>query len=263
MRHGLKTLLLVAIPSLLAAGCASTTNQPMSPLALDQRRPVFDARVKLAGGDFEHDIHGSFKDDTSASFLGLQVEGNTRSGFGGGVSVEMTQSDDDLFANQAATSAQDTIVEIDPYFLYRVRAGERFRMPVRFGPWIHVLTLEDQNSSDTLDWVSLGLRAAVEPEFALVRAEDFELSLFAELSVAGGSTRIHLDSSGGDEDFDSSSAAFGFEFGPRFRWSHFHAGVSYLHRGLAVDESDPENNAVVRAIDTSFDAIAFSFGGGF
>ncbi len=263
MRPSSLNLALAMLPPLLSIGCAAVGGQAARAAPVGRRGQVFDAQITVSGGTYEHDTDGSLKDDTGASFVGLIVEGSTRSGFGGGLSLEVMASKDDLFQNQATSSAQVTTVEFAPFFLYRMRAGERFRMPIRVGPWIHALTLEDQGSSDSLEWASFGLRAAAEPEFVVVQGNDLELSVFAGLSLAGGATRIQLDSTAGDETFDSSAGAFGFELGPRLRWSHFVAGVSYLHRGLSVDESDPENNVVVRGIDTTYDGLAFTFGGGF
>lgn len=263
MKPGIQNFALASLPMWLAFGCAATGGQADPQAPNKNRGPVFEAHITASGGTYDHEFDGSIlEDDTSASFVGLIVEGNSRSGFGGGLSLEIMGSDDNLFEDQGAP-AQAATLEFAPFFLYRVRAGERFRMPVRVGPWIHVLTLDDQASSDSLDWVSYGLRAAVEPEIAVVHSPNFDLTLFAGLSLAAGATTIQEDFSGIDETYDSTSTAFGFELGPRFRWTHFFAGISYLHRGLSVDESEFVNNFAIRAIDTSYDGIAVTFGGGF
>lgn len=142
-------------------------------------------------------------------------------------------------------------------------AGDRFTMPVRVGPWIHSLQLEDQGTSDKFTWTSFGGRVEVEPEVVLAATPNFEFSLFSALSLAAGTTKINSDIAGVSEDFDSHGSAFGLEIGPRFRWSRFLASVSYLHRQLSIAESDPTNNVVVFGFDNSFNGIAVSFGGGF
>jgi len=261
MKHRL--LLFAALPASLTAGCAVTGVQGGPPRPHRQLGVVFDGRMTLAGGEYEHDADGSFDDETEAGFVGLLAEATNRSGFGGGVSIEVMNSEDDLFEGQAAKESQATSVEFSPFFLYRVHGGDRFRMPVRVGPWIHALTLDEQHSSDSLTWVSIGLRLAVEPEIVLARGEGFEFSLFSEVSLAGGGTEVHQELGSGDDDYDTDGGAFGFEIGPRFRWSHFSAGVSFLHRSLSFDESDRENGVTIPGIDTSFDALAISFGGGF
>ncbi|MEO6709366.1 MAG: hypothetical protein ABI054_07525 [Planctomycetota bacterium] len=262
MTHRL--LLIAATLASLAAGCAVTGVQGGLPRKAPRQLGVmFDGRMTLAAGDYDHDTDGSFDDETKAGFVGLRAEASNRSGLGGGVSIEVMNSDDDLFEGQTANESQATSVEIAPFFLYRVDGGDRFRMPLRAGPWIHALTLDEQHSSDSLTWVSVGLRVAVEPEIVLARSEGFEFSLFSEVSLAGGGTQVHQELGSGDEDYDTGGGAFGFEIGPRFRWSHFSAGVSLLHRSLSFDKSDRENNVRIPGIDTSFDAFAISFGGGF
>ncbi len=262
MRPGSLNLALAVLPLLLSIGCAAVGGQADPRAPAKKRGQVFDAQITVSGGTYEHEFDSTVKDDTSASFVGLVVEGSSRSGFGGGLSLEIMASDDNLFENQGAAT-QAATVEFAPFFLYRVRAGERFRMPVRVGPWIHALTLEDQASSDSLSWTSYGLRAAVEPEFALVHSQNFDLTMFAGLSLAGGATTIEEDLASGNETYDSNATAFGFELGPRFRWPHFLAGISYLHRELSADQSDFVNNFAIRGIDTSYDGLAFTFGGGF
>ena len=101
----------------------------------------------------------------------------------------------------------------------------------------------------------------VEPEVVLAATPRFEFSLFSALSLAAGATNVHEDVT--DQDYDTSSSAFGFEIGPRFRFSRFLVSASYLHRQLSVDQSDPTNNIVIFGFDNSFDGLAISFGGGF
>lgn len=229
-------------------------------------RPVYlDGRFTVAGGSFEHDIDnpaGSVNDDTGSSFVGLMVEGSSRAGFGGGISMEMTVTNDDLFRSSGAP-ARAVVFEFAPFFLYRVAPSHRFTMPVRVGPWLNTLLLDDQNSSDTTHWTSIGGRVEVEPEVVLAASRGFEFSLFSEVSLAAGFTNVSVDTNALNEDYDSSSSAFGFEIGPRFRWSHFLASVSFLHRQLSIDQSDPTNGTFVFGVDDSFDGLAVSFGGGF
>ncbi len=193
--------------------------------------------------------------------MAVQVEGNSRAGFGGGLSIEIMGVEDDLFEDVAGDPQEISTLEVSPYFLYHVAAGDRFLMPIRLGPWIHVLALDDPNNSIEVDWISLGLRLQLEPEVSIVRTNDFSLSVFTALTFAGGETAIDLSGPGIDEDLESEAGMFGFEIGPRLRFSHFIASVSYLHRSFHVDESDPDPNFVVFGFDNSYDGIAFSLGG--
>src|SRR5690349_8315372 len=210
----------VPLALLLATGCAAVGGQPAPRPARDLDGPVFNGQVTFAGGKYEHDIDGSFKDRTGAGYFGVLAEASTRSGLGGGIALEVMNSDDDLFEGQAPNDQQVGTFELDPYFLYRVSAGEQFRMPLRLGLWIHALNVDDQGSSDSLTWISVGLRLAAEPEVVLMRSPDFECSVFTAISLAGGSSEAHVESAAVDEDFDTEAGAFGLEVGPRFRFGH-------------------------------------------
>ncbi len=267
MRHCFPSLAQIAIGAAFAGGCAAVDDQPSSRAHPMQRGHVVDGRITLTGGNYKFSaadsISPSGNDDTSAGCFGLLVEGSTRGGIGGGLSLETMTSQDDLFENQTTSPAQAASVELAPFFLYRVDVGDRFQMPLRVGPWIHVLTLENQNTSDSKEWVSVGLRLAIEPEVVLARDERFEWTLFTALSLAAGDTTITLSSPGAaDEDLDSNGRAFGLEIGPRFRWSYFSAGVSFLHRQFEASGGNALPGAV-SAIDTTFNGIAFTFGCGF
>lgn len=260
---------LVPLLPLFLGACAVTsvgTSTSPGPMPQAVRNPVFTGQVTLGGGRYEHDIDGGGDDRTRAGYFALMLEGGSRDGFGGGVRIESVSSDDDLFEG-SGTSSQATGVDIAPYFLWRAVDTGRFRMPVRVGPWINVLQLDEESSDDQVTWVTVGLRAAVAPEVALLTRRNFALSIASEISLAAGGTAIEVESGNDDQTFDSSAGAFGFELGPRFRWSHFYAGFSYVHRSLSVDESDTENlggvPTVVREFDNSFDGLVVSFGGGF
>lgn len=267
MRNCCASLAQIAITAAFAGGCAAVGNQTTAPADPMQRGHVIDGRLTVTGGSYEFNavdpIIPSGNDDTSAGYFGLLVEGSSRAGIGGGLSLETMTSQDDLFQNQTTAPAQAASIELAPFFLYRVEVGDRFEMPIRVGPWIHVLTLEDQNTSNSKQWVSAGLRLAVEPEVVLARNERFEWTLFTALSVAAGDTTITLSSPGaGDEELNSNGRAFGFEIGPRFRWSHFFAGISFLHRRFEASGGNAILG-VVDAVDTSFNGIAFTLGGGY
>jgi hypothetical protein len=227
------------------------------------QRPEFDGRVTFAGGDYDHDPEGAVHDETDAGFFGLLAEvSGASSGIGGGIELEVMGTDDDLFEN-GPVEQQISTFGIAPFFLCRMRAGDRFRIPVRIGPWLHFLDAEDEGSSDSLTWATLGLRFAVEPEMVLVQDRDFQLSLFSEVSLAGGGSVVHEELGSTDEDYETTGGVFGLEIGPRFRMSHFFASVSFLHRGISMDESDSENGVRIPGFDSEFNALAFSFGGGF
>jgi len=262
MKSAFPKLVAFAVTAVLACGCAAVDAQRAKgdPSAWPNQK--YAGHVTLAGGKYKHDTDGASEDDTSAGLIALQGEICAPSGLGGGLAVEFMTSNDHLLAGQTSTSHAEA-VDAFPHLLYRAGAGDSFRMPVRLGPWIHALTLDDQGSTDRLRWVTLGVRLAIEPEIVLERTPGFEWTLFAGLSLAAGATRINLDSTTGNDDFDSNATSVGLEVGPRFRWKHLCAGISFLHRGVTVDESDPSNGQTVSGIDSTFNGLALTLGGSF
>lgn len=269
MHPRLRRLVATLVPSLLLGSCAVVGPQPAAPSSpgmVRMARPHLHGQVTLAGGRDEHDIDGAGQDDTDAGLLGVLIEAHGDNGIGGGISIETMGTDDDLFQSTGALEA--SWVEVAPFFLYEIVSGDRFRMPLRAGPWIHVLEVNDANNSDFIRWGSVGVRLAVEPEVVISRNEDFAFSLFSSVSVAGGSTGIDAEVGNIDHKFDTDGGAFGLELGPRIRWSHFMASVSFIHRTVSMDDSDTETvngtpGVFIRGFDNDFDAIAFTFGGGF
>jgi hypothetical protein len=252
----------LALLAVLSTGCVAVDEQRAKSQG-PRFASTYKAEFLMAGGKYEHDIDGSFDDGTSAGMVSARFEGVQDCGIGGGIAIEYMSSNDYLFEGQAPTTAHAESFDISPYLLYVASAGDRFRMPVHFGPWVHVLTLDDQGSTESTRWMTYGLRFALEPEIVIEQGKDFEWTLFTSISFSGGATRIDLDTTAGNEDFDSHASAVGFEVGPRLRWAQFSAGVSYIRRGVFLADAGPRNGLAVNDVDTAFDGVALSFGFGF
>jgi len=262
MKSAFPTLALLALTAVLAGGCAAVDSERSAQDPKARPEPKYRGQFTLAGGKYKHDIEDASEDDTTAGLVAAQGEICSPEGIGGGLTVEFLSSNDHLLAGQTSTSHAEA-VDVFPHLLYRASAGETLRMPVRLGPWMHALTLEDEGSTDRLRWRTLGLRLAVEPEIVIERTENFEWSFFTSVALAAGATRIELDSAANDDEFDSYAAALSLEVGPRFRWSHVFAGISFLHRAVAFDESDPANSQTVSELHSTFSGFAVTLGGGF
>ncbi len=249
------------------AGCAGTTESASQefwdeiPVARSGglRDPFVQITLGYAPGSYHHETSGTNLDDTtSAGLVRFAVEGVSPIGVGGGLALEFGGTDDDLFENVGAVDGQVATSDVFLHFTFRV-AAPQFRMPIRVGPYLHTLRLED-NSPDELTWASFGARVQIEPEVLLVRTPNGELGLFAELGVGAHGTAIELDSPSGDEDYDSDGISAGANIGVRGRWTGFTISLSYIWRHFAVDDSDIENFTFVREIDTRQDGLLLEMG---
>jgi hypothetical protein len=247
----------------VTSGCTgpSAARAPQPP-AKDVH-PVFSALLSFGGGGYEHDTDGVGLDgDTGGGFFRLLVEGNSHAGFGGGLVIEGFGSEDDLFDDvPGAEPTEGAWGEVSPYFLYRVTGGDNFRMPVRAGVYFQSLGIEGQTSGDEIDWDTVGLRFAVEPEFVLARGDNVEFSLGGEVVLGFGGTEIQATvGNAATADFDASAGTFGLEVGPRLRVSAFAAALSLLHRQIRVDDSDRQNGIVFPGVDASFTGLVLTLG---
>ena len=262
MNHELLSVLALSLVQGCVAGSA-----PVQPREAGQgsRAPVlpnpfFQSRVGLGLGELRHNTSGSgLDDDVDASTLRLTLEGTSPSGFGGGVALEFTGTDDDLFEGQEVAGGEAGILEVFAHATYRLSPSDYFRMPIRLGPYFHGYELEDDGPSD-LTWLSVGGRVELEPEVLVHRGPHSEVGIFAVLSGGIHVTSIELDTPTGDEDFDSDGYSAGVSAGVRARWKGFTTGLSYYSRWFNVDESDPEGNLFIREINTRLGGVMFEIG---
>lgn len=224
--------------------------------------PIFSAHLTLGGGRLDHETRRSpFDDDEEAAFFRLRVEGLSHRELGFGVSHEYTVSSDELLAPAGADLGY-RLQQHDTYlYLYAMeRFPDDFRFPIRFGPYFNYLSLADENSSDELEWFSIGARLSVEPELILTRDDQFELSLYGDASIGVHGTIIDSDTSTVRDEFETSGATLGIEAGLRYRFGTFSMALAYLQRSIYFDESDPERGVFVRESDDLFRGVVLSMG---
>jgi hypothetical protein len=216
--------------------------------------PVFTTLVSFGVGELEHEANG-FTDDTGALSTRLRLEGGRS--FGGGVLIEGSWTDDDLFGNNEATA-----VEIFPYLVGTPTCGTRFRIPCRLGPHIGGYELNHVPTDRAELWANFGLRLEVEPEVAVIKNETFEWSFYGNLNASAGYTLI--DSDALDETFDSEYAFLGGEIGSRMMFKALSAGLFFFWRTAQYDQSDPEIvlgvPRVIPETDVTQTGIAFMVG---
>lgn len=267
------TTALVPSPAELVHAVATTEgetvimNEPSEPAAPPREfmsEPFFTAHFTLASGRFDHETRGSNLDDRQpAGFARLQVEGISAEGLGAGISVEGLTSDDDLFESDGFTPQEARMSDIFLYVVFQGSQQGKFRVPLRVGPYFRRLLLEDQANGDEVDWRNFGVRLEIEPEFIIHHSGYHEWTGFLLAGFGYHGSDVDIESTTVTDSFDSEGSTFSFEAGTRIRLAGFSAGLSYIYRGLFVDQTDRENGLFVREIDSTFNGIAVQFGARF
>jgi hypothetical protein len=113
---------------------------------------------------------------------------------------------------------------------YRATVDDYFRMPVRFGPYIHRATVKVYDAGNVY-YSTLGVRLSVAPEFVFFQHVDqgriSELSAFVELSVGAGPSHVRDSTSTGR----GHASNIGAEIGLRYKFtSGFFVGLSCVYR---------------------------------
>lgn len=221
----------------------------------------FRLQIGFGAGEFEHRTDGTdLDDDTDAAMFRFHAEAASHQGFGGGVRFEGLASDDDLFEDAGFSAAEANMASLFLHFTYRVQA-RRFQMPVRFGLWLNGYELEDQATGDDIDFGSIGPWIEFAPEIRVIDQRDFSWSFHLEAGAGVAATGIDVE--GDDEDYHSTTAAFGVELGTRLRGGPVEFGLAFVNRWQTMDESDVENGFVVLGYDAEFHGLLVTFGARF
>jgi hypothetical protein len=230
-----------------------------------ERAPAnFYAEVAGAAGNYKHDTSGdggSASGDTDGRYLALRAEYVGGASIGGGISVEGTASDDQLFADAGSPDAKGSTGDVFVYFVGVPRAGDRFRIPLRVGPYFHRLELKEDSSSTKIDWDGIGLRIEASPEWWLLRRDDFSFGLAGDLSIGAHATSIDAKSSGFSDNFDGNGWTFGAGLGVAAMFgNHVTSRLGYVYRTTNEAESDASNGIFVREATQTFRGVILAVG---
>ncbi|MGE3163863.1 MAG: hypothetical protein AB7O52_03090 [Planctomycetota bacterium] len=225
--------------------------------------PCFTAEVTLAMGRYTHRTSGSALDDREVAGLSrLRIEFAAPAGVGFGAAVEGMTSDDDLFEEDGFAAQEASMSDVFVYVLFQPGLERRIRVPIRVGPYFRGLQLEDDAGPDEVTWGSVGFRAEIEPEVVIVADPHAELSVFAGVGLGYHGTVIEVDtpSTSFEDQFESDGSTLGVEAGLRGRVYALAWALSYIYRGVRIDESDPELGLFVRETQADFQGVAFTLG---
>jgi hypothetical protein len=156
---------------------------------------------------------------------------------------------------------------------YRATMGESFRLPVRFGPFLHTTEEDasDTTGSFTVERMTLGVRLSAEPEYVIFqRAENArvtELSAFADISCGAGPSQVDGDftDTGAGTSFSLDEDAYAFtlsyEIGLRYRFPNgFLASLSWYANKYHVGTTESYSGGVLYGIDDDFSGIMIAAG---
>ncbi|MFN7587962.1 MAG: hypothetical protein ACK501_16995 [Planctomycetota bacterium] len=145
---------------------------------------------------------------------------------------------------------------------YRATVDDKFRLPVRFGPFFNQSEQEIPGSADgDIERSSLGVRLAAEPEYIVFQhSEDGkvrELSLFAEFGCGAGPAKVKDNA----DSEDAYAFNFNWEVGARYRMpSGLLVGLSYMAMKNHYGTTESYNNAVFFGVDDDFGGFMVTAG---
>ena len=218
-------------------------------------------------GNYEHETegdNGTASGDTDGGYLRLRGEYVTHIrnfGVGGGFSLEGSASDDELLEDSGSTDAEGGMSDLFMFVVGVPVETDRFRLPVRLGPYLHRMMLEEDSSDTEIDWDSIGVRCEVEPEFWFLRRDNFALGIVGDFSAGLHATSIDVEVGGIDDDFDGDGLTFGAGGGVQaLLGDHVTTKVGFVYRSTFEDESDDSGGVVVREADANFAGFVFQLG---
>ena len=205
--------------------------------AQDESAARWRIALGLGAGTLDYDTDGAFGDSGSAGAFRLGFEGTSRRGFGGGLRLESFAATD-LRPGIGGDDYDVGFGSLFGHFTYRLKQ-QRFAMPIRLGPLVNVLTLDNTSSaaSDEVTTTTLGLLAEVAPEFTIARGANSSWTLYGEFGLGAGDTVVEDEVN--DEAWDSSSSLSGFELGSRVYLGVCELSLAYVGRWQSMDRTDP------------------------
>ena len=249
-------------------GCATSTAvaPPAETANMDSPRASshFYADVAGAAGPYKHDTSGDgglASGDSDGTYGALRAEYVGDQKMGGGLAVEAASSDDELLADAGSPDAEGSMRDVFLYFVGVPVDDDRFRIPLRAGPYFHRTELKEDSSATKIDWDGFGLRIEASPELWLLRRDAFSLGLAGDLSLGAHVTSIDAKSSGFSETFDGDGWTLGAGLGVAAMFGrHVTTQLGYVYRMTNESESDETNGIVVREATQTFRGFVLELG---
>ncbi len=195
----------------------------------------------------------------SSDAFGFRLRGEhyLESDLGVHVSLGYAKADDIFSGVRSGITSTNLFVGL----AYRATVDDKFRLPVRFGPFLHSSEQEVTGGDGDIDRTNIGVRLAAEPEYIVFQqATDGkirELSLFAEFGCGAGpaETKDSVDKE------DGYAFNFNWEIGARYRFpAGLMVGVSYMQMKNHFAATETYNNAVFNGVDDDFGGFMISAG---
>ena len=188
-------------------------------------------------------------------------------GFFGNVSIGRA---DDINEDLGATDSSYDSFGVYLAAAYRATMGEKFRLPVRFGPFIHTTEEDasDATGSFNIERSTIGVRLSAEPEYIVFqRAEGgrvTELSAFVDVSCGAGPTEVDGEATGAGAftlDEDAYAFTLSYEIGLRYRFPNgLLASISWYANKYHVATTESYNGGVLFGVDDDFSGVMIAAG---
>jgi hypothetical protein len=255
-----RCLVLAVVTSLAAGSAQARAPQDL----LDQIHPRSFVAYTASFGNESLEINnvGALEtnelDDSSLSH-DLRYEGFSSSQIGFIIDLNY-RSVDEVDFEDLGPLADFTTTDAFVGLSYRALVDDDWRIPVRFGPYLHAFDL-DLIGGSSVEYRQLGLRLSAEPEWILYQSSGerpSEFSAFLGLSAGAGASEI--------EDDDASETGYGFTFDAEVgvRWTTsggLMLGLSASNSKANFGATDSyDEGTVFNPIDSDFIAFGVSIG---
>lgn len=220
------------------------------------------ASVAFGGGTMEHKTDGTDLDGkTSAGYFALGVEAMFSEKVGGGVRLEGSSSDDDLFEDSIPAAVGEA--GDGELFLHGTAklGSDESPLPLRFGLFFRGYGLTENLGGEEVNWSSFGPRLEFAPDIELSASDDFRWSLPARLGVGIGMSVVETEPE--TEQWDTTMAQFDVGLATRLQFSKIWFDVGYLMRRTNYAESDEVGGVAILGADSTFSGLVFTFGATF
>lgn len=286
-----RTGLFVATGALFFASCSTTSRAPVGaadiapgePLRLStdvgaprpapvvqedtavpmsQMHPRTMATLGFVFGEQDFEVNnGSGVASGSNDAFGFRLRGEhyLESDLGVHVSIGYAKADDLVSGVRSGITSTNVFLGL----AYRATVDDKFRLPVRFGPFLQSSEQEVTGGDGDIERTTIGVRLAAEPEYIVFQqATDGkvrELSVFAEFGCGAGpaETKDNVDKE------DGYSFNFNWELGMRYRFpTGLMVGLSYMQMKNHYGATESYNNPAIvfNGVDDDFGGIMITAG---